>query len=110
MRFTPSRRVVVLAVLSLLLIAPWASAAPRHGSSQPAGLSGIPDLLSVAWSWIAGGWMKEGCNIDANGRCVTPVPAKEGCNIDPSGHCLPASPVTVPLSSDPGAPRSPIQN
>src|SRR5579864_6914995 len=90
MRYTSSRRVVVLAVL-FLLIAPWASAAPRHESAQPAGISGAPDLLSLAWSLMTGGWMKEGCMIDPDGRCVTSVPTKEGCNIDPFGRCLPAS-------------------
>ena len=103
MRYTPSRRVVVLAVL-FLLIAPWASAAPRHESVQPAGISGVPDILSLAWSWMTGGWMKEGCNIDPSGRCVTPVPTKEGCNIDPFGRCLPASaPVTQSGNSVSGA-------
>lgn len=91
MRYTPSRRVAVLAVLFLLLIAPWASAAPRHESFQPAGISGIPEILSLAWSLITGGWVKEGCNVDPDGRCINPVPTKEGCNIDPFGRCLPAS-------------------
>jgi len=93
MRHISPRRVVLLAAL-LLLIAPWASAAPRHGSARPARASfgiGLPDVLSLAWSFISEGWMKEGCNIDPNGRCVTALPTKVGCNIDPNGRCLPTS-------------------
>jgi hypothetical protein len=114
MRHISPRRVVLLAAL-LLLIAPWASAAPRHGSTQPARASfgiGIPDVLSLAWKVISGGWMKEGCNIDPFGRCLSvsspatqsvssangasggrgrghrPVPTKEGCQVDPGGRCI----------------------
>ncbi len=95
MRYTSPRRVIVLAAL-LLLIASWASAAPRHGSTQPVRISGVPDVLSLAWSLITGGWMKERCNIDPNGRCVAPLPTKEGCNIDPFGRCLSSPPATAP--------------
>lgn len=93
MRYISPRRIVLLAVL-VLLIAPWASAAPRPGSTPPASVSvgiGIPDVLSLAWRFITSGWMKEWCNIDPSGRCVTPLPTKEGCNIDPSGRCLSTS-------------------
>jgi hypothetical protein len=92
MRYISPRRVVLLAAL-LLLIAPWASAAPRHGNAQPVRISGIPDVLSLAWSFITGGWMKEGCMIDPDGRCVTPVQTKEGCTIEPDGRCVASSPV-----------------
>ena len=99
MRYISPRRIVLLAAL-LLLIAPWASAAPPHGSSsQPARISegiGIPDLLSLAWRLITGGWSKEGCQIDPSGRCL---PIKTGCQIDPSGHCLSGLSTTTPLSS-----------
>jgi hypothetical protein len=112
MRYISPRRIVLLAVL-VLLIAPWASAAPRPGSTPPASASvgiGIPDVLSLAWGFITGGWTKESCNIDPNGRCVpnsaptsSPVgasgghrrdrrpalPTKLGCQIDPVGHCIP---------------------
>lgn len=102
MRYISPRRVVLLAVL-LLLIAPWASASPRHGSTQPARASfgiEIPDVLSLAWKVITGGWMKEGCNIDPFGRCVTPVQTKTGCTIEPDGRCIPTSaPVSSPLNS-----------
>ena len=110
MRYISPRRIVLLAVL-VLLIAPWASAAPRPGSTPPASTSvgiGIPDVLSLAWRFITGGWVK-GCQLDPGGRCVTPsapvshpvgasgghrgdrrpaLPTKVGCQIDPSGHCL----------------------
>lgn len=101
MRYISPRRIVLLAVL-VLLIAPWASAAPRPGSTPPASTSvgiGIPDVLSLAWRFITGGWMKVGCNIDPNGQCVAPLPTKEGCNIDPFGRCLPASSTSAPVSS-----------
>jgi hypothetical protein len=103
MRHISPRRVVLLAAL-LLLIAPWASAAPRHRSARPARASlgiGIPDVLSLAWQVISGGWMKEGCNIDPDGRCFIALPTKEGCQIDPSGRCLSALPVKTGCQIDP---------
>src|SRR5947208_14684594 len=72
MRYISPRRIVLLAVL-VILIAPWASAAPRPGSTPPASTSvgiGIPDVLSLAWRFITGGGVK-GWQLDAGGRCVT---------------------------------------
>src|SRR3954452_4332250 len=121
MRYISPRRIVLLATL-VLLIAPWASAAPRPGSTPPANAFvgiGIPDVLSLAWRFITGGWIKEGCQLDPGGRCITisapvshPVgapgghhgdrrpalPTKVGCQIDPGGHCL-SDPATLPLTS-----------
>ena len=90
----PCPKTVLLAAFLLLIAAPWASAAPRHGSPQPARISGgiaIPDVLSLAWSFMTGGWMKEGCQIDPGGRYVTALPTKEGCQIDPFGRCVTTS-------------------
>jgi hypothetical protein len=98
MRYISPRRVVLLAAL-LLLIAPWASAAPRHGNAQPARASlgiGIPDVLSLAWEVITGEWMKTGCTIEPDGRCIpTSAPVSSplnsadlGCQIDPGGRCI----------------------
>src|SRR3982751_241261 len=121
MRYISPRRIVLLAVL-VLLIAPWASAAPRHGSTPAASTSlgiGIPDVLSLAWRFITGGWIKTGCQIDPSGRCITtsapaiPVGAsgghrgerhpalrtKEGCQVDPGGRCLSDPSATLPLPS-----------
>jgi hypothetical protein len=90
------RKIVFLLLIAALLIAPWASAAPRHGSAHPMSLSGelgITDFLSRAWNLLAGAWTKEGCNIDPSGRCgstltaPSPLPIKEGCHIDPDGRC-----------------------
>jgi hypothetical protein len=100
MRYISPRRIIVLATL-LLLLAPWASAAPRHGSTPPPRASvgiGIPDVLGLAWRLMTGGWMKEGCNVDPSGRCLPVVPIKTGCQIDPGGHCL-SDPPTTPLTS-----------
>lgn len=90
------RRVVFLLLLSTLAAAPWAAAGPRR-ESPPAGRAAaflVLDLLSRAWSHLTGFRIKEGCNIDPNGRCLTgasPVPPpatdEEGCNIDPNGLC-----------------------
>jgi hypothetical protein len=91
MRYISPRRIVLLATL-VLLIAPWASAAPRPGSTPPSSAFvgiGIPDVLSLAWRFITGGWIKEGCHIDPSGRCVTTLPTKEGCTIEPDGRCMP---------------------
>ena len=93
----PRPKTVLFAAL-LLLIAPWASAAPRQGSAQPAGISGgiaFPNVLSLAWGFVSGGWMKIGCTIEPDGRCVTIFPTKDGCHIDPSGRCVTASSAPV---------------
>jgi hypothetical protein len=96
MRHASPRRKIVLLLLAALLIAPWASAAPRHGSAHPVSLSkeiGAPDFLSRAWNLLAGAWTKTGCHIDPDGQCGSasvapnPLPTKEGCQIDPSGRC-----------------------
>lgn len=96
MHHASPRRKIVLLLLAALLIAPWASAAPRPGSARTASLSGeigIPDFLSRAWKLLAGAWAKEGCHIDPSGRCgsapvaPSPLPTKEGCQIDPGGRC-----------------------
>lgn len=96
MHHASPRRKIVLLLLAALLIAPWASAAPRYGNAHPVNLSGelgIPDFLSRAWKLLAGVWTKEGCNIDPDGRCgsapvaPSPLPIKEGCHIDPDGRC-----------------------
>jgi hypothetical protein len=117
MRSISPRRVVLLATLFLLLIAaPWASAAPRHGSAQPMRASvgiGIPDVLSLAWRVITRGWIKTGCTIEPDGRCLSvsspatqsgnsangasgdrsrghrpALPTKIGCTIEPDGRCI----------------------
>lgn len=107
MRHTSPRLKIVLVLLATLLIASWASAAPRHGSELPARASGdfaISDFFSGAWNFLGGVWTKVGCNIDPNGRCISPptsspLPTKEGCQIDPSGRCLSgSSPTTNPVS------------
>jgi hypothetical protein len=103
MRYISPRRIVLLATL-VLLIAPWASAAPRPGSTPPSSAFvgiGIPDVLSLAWRFITGGWIKEGCQIDPSGRCITTLPTKEGCNIDPSGRCLPPLPTKTGCTIEP---------
>jgi hypothetical protein len=96
------RKTVLVVLVVLLLTTPWASAAPRQGRGGPVTAFGIliPDVLSQAWSFLTGGWSKEGCHIDPNGRCVTtaaPLPTKEGCHIDPDGgQCITSAP---PMSS-----------
>lgn len=91
---SPRRKIVFLLLIAALLIAPWASATPRHGDAHPASFSGeigIPDFLSRAWSLLAGAWTKEGCQIDPSGRCgLAPLPVNKvdtGCHIDPDGRC-----------------------
>jgi hypothetical protein len=99
MRPTSPRRKIVLLLLAALLIAPWASAGPRHGNTHPVSLSGelgIPDFFSRAWNLFVGVRSKTGCQIDPGGRCgstsatPSPLPTKEGCHIDPDGRCLSA--------------------
>jgi hypothetical protein len=96
------RKTVLVVLVVLLLTTPWASAAPRQGRGGPVTAFGIlvPDVLSQAWSFLTGGWRKEGCHIDPDGRCVTPatpLQTKEGCHIDPNGgQCVTSAP---PMSS-----------
>ena len=110
MHHASPRRKIVLLLVAVLLIAPWASAAPRPGSVHPASLSGelgIPDFLNQVWKLFAGAWTKEGCNIDPSGRCgstpvaPSPLPTKEGCHIDPSGRCVsaPVAPSLLPTKT-----------
>ena len=89
------RKVVVLLLLSTLATAPWAAAGPRWENPRAGQAAAflVFDLVSRAWSSLAGLQPKEGCDIDPSGGCLTgaspaPPPAtEEGCHIDPSGIC-----------------------
>lgn len=100
------RKTVLIVLAALLLTAPWASAAPRHGTAGPVTAFGIgiPDVLDQAWSFLKGLWSKEGCHIDPNGRCITSsTPASSadsGCHIDPNGQCITSA--TPASSADTG--------
>jgi hypothetical protein len=79
-----------LAVLVILLIAPWSAAAERLAHSGATGPK-QPRMVS-ALEYMRGLWAKAGCILDPNGspRCTPEPPAPspstdEGCMIDPSG-------------------------
>jgi hypothetical protein len=86
------RKIALLLLLSTFSAASWAAASPRRESPR-AGTAAflVLDLVSRAWSRLAGVLTKEGCHIDPNGSCLTgtspaPPPAgEEGCNIAPDG-------------------------
>jgi hypothetical protein len=65
------RTLVAALTLAALLAAPGISAADSSSGSL--------------WSFLAGSWLKAGCLIDPDGRCLA---ADEGCRIDPSGRCV----------------------
>ena len=89
------RKTLLLLVVVVFVITPWASAASPHAASPrwAQALEDVP-LLGNFWSFLRSVWEKEGCGIDPWGRCVSgpdqspPLQPKEGCNIDPNGHCI----------------------
>jgi hypothetical protein len=92
----PRHKTILFVAAFLLLIAPWASAAPRHGSAQPEGISGgiaIPDVLSRAWGFVSEGWMSVLDNLKIPASALQ---TKEGCAILPDGRCVV---VSTPASS-----------
>ncbi|HSS76635.1 MAG TPA: hypothetical protein VLV54_07790 [Thermoanaerobaculia bacterium] len=81
--------VVLLLLVLLFVAAPFASAAAPPGRTIRSAVSPLEASASLSqiWSWLTGGWGKNGCMIDPNGRCLpgtgaTPAP--------------PASPATSP--------------
>jgi hypothetical protein len=96
------RKTVLFVLAALLLTAPWASAAPRHGTGGPVTAFGIgiPEVLDQAWQRLIEIWRKTGCNIDPDGRCATSATpassADSGCHIDPNGQCQTSA---APVSS-----------
>jgi len=79
-----STRILAL-VLCAVLLAPLAAAAAPFQVSPAGDFLG---WLHHAWSSL---WLKAGCRIDPNGRCLD-APAtgttEGGCRIDPNGLCL----------------------
>ena len=73
------RRTAVLALLSLLLAAPWASAEPAAKAT------------GGFWSFLVRIWIAEGCIMDPLG-CPAQTSTDEGCRLDPLG--CPAQPST----------------
>jgi len=85
--FTVSfRRTACLLLLTIVLTAPWASAAPQPVRLRlaQAGQPGA-ELFAEMWRFFQSAWAKVGCSLDPGGQCVA---VKEGCGLDPSGQCL----------------------
>lgn len=103
----PIHRLVLVFVLGLVLLAPWAaSAQPRSAGVHfvtTRSLSAPADLLAQAWAFVSRLWDKEGCGIDPSGgeagcgidpdgrnsttQPTPPTQGEAGCGIDPNGLC-----------------------
>lgn len=85
------RRTLAVFILSLVLTAPWSSAAGLPSESvRPVKAAEVsPDLLGRIWSFLSNLWSDEGCYIDPSGRCgARPAATPDsGCYIDPNGRC-----------------------
>jgi len=65
--------------------------APRRAAQTPSAAA----LIAILPPWaapLAGLWLKEGCSIDPDGRCLPRLtsgggPSDAGCSIDPDGLC-----------------------
>jgi len=79
------RTAAVLLVLTLILGAPGAYAAPASSSARAA--SGN-EILHQLWGLLTSFWSQAGCRIDPLGGCA-PSP-NEGCRLDPLGGCAPS--------------------
>jgi hypothetical protein len=97
MSLSSSRRVFVLLLLALVLLAPSVSAAgPSPTGSRPVTAAAPLSVLGHLWSFLTNILTQSGCYIDPSGRCATqpstaPVPTVQGdtgCRIDPDGRCL----------------------
>ena len=90
---------IALVVLSLVLVAPWASASQpqsRRTERSPGVMSSsLPwRLMEILRGLFPSSWAKNGCSADPDGRPVcqqvpsTPTTTSEnGCSLDPDGRC-----------------------
>lgn len=91
------RRAAVLAVLGLILGAPWAAAGEARSEKVPFEATrearSALDVLHSLWSLLAGAWSKEGGMGDPLGRPETAPTSGVQCDdsaaMDPLGGCRP---------------------
>ena len=91
------RRAAVFILLGLILGTPWAGASPPRLAGFTA-----QHVLDYLGGLLTSFWLKGGCTIDPNGRCVTGTQTQNpdsGCMIDPDGGCAPGTQI---LSTDSG--------
>ena len=92
---TPLRRKIVLLLLATVLTASGAWAAEPLRSAPGADPVAL-DLAGRLWRWLTGLWNEAGCELDPDGRCITPPnggpgstsQADAGCELDPNGRCI----------------------
>lgn len=78
-------RISVLFVLTILLAAPWSTAAPQQDRESSA------PLLVQLWNQITAFlWGESGCGMDPGGVCKEGSPPS-GCIMDPHGGCRESS-------------------
>jgi hypothetical protein len=91
------RRAAVLAVLGLILGAPWAAALEARAEKVPSEATrearSALDLLHSLWGLLAGAWSKDSAAGDPLGRPesapTTAAKCDEGGGMDPLGGCRP---------------------
>jgi hypothetical protein len=88
-------RIVVVAVLIAVVVAPSLASASSLGLSHPSGsvLQQALAPLARAWGWLSGIRPDSGCSSDPMGGNCLPakVRPQPGCSSDPNGgHCNPA--------------------
>jgi hypothetical protein len=87
-------RIAVL-VLTVALVAPWASASqPLRQAERSARSTSVPapwNLLEMVWSLLTGSQTENGCSLDPNGGCIgqpATTTSDNGCSADPNGTCI----------------------
>jgi hypothetical protein len=86
------RRAAVLILLALTLGTPWAEASPLRPARATSQV-----FLDYLDGLLTSFWLKGGCTVDPNGRCVTgSQPQKGGCTMDPDGRCVTGTQIQNP--------------
>ena len=93
---TPLRRRIVLLLLVMVLTTITGAWAAEPLRSTPGTNPVALDLAGRLWRWLTGLWNEAGCQLDPDGRCITPpgggsgssTQVDAGCHIDPNGICI----------------------
>jgi hypothetical protein len=111
MRIASLRHAIALSILSLLLAAPWASAAQHRSPSRPARTGSLVEttwgFLALIWGTLTNTWHESGATLDpdglsASGACGAGLAGDSGATLDPSGFagCNSGSSLTSAWASE----------